>query len=97
MNTHAYAIGITVRLTAAFTDGVSPADPSTVMLRVVTPGGERASYSWAEDEVTRTGPGSFYRDIEVTEGGYWHYRWEGTGLAEAVAEGRFYGELSRAL
>jgi len=97
MGVNVYATGITVRLSAEFDDGAGvPADPTTITLRVRAPSGELESYSYAQGEIAKDAAGKYHKDVAVTEGGHWHYRWEGAGAIEAVGEGRFYGELSRA-
>jgi hypothetical protein len=95
MDTNAYAIGITVRVSATFDNGVGAlTDPTTVTLRVKGPDETVTEYTWAEDEVIRDSKGCFHKDIEVVVGGWWYYRWEGGGIVEAVSEGKFYGMLS---
>lgn len=84
--------GALVRLAAEFTDLEGAAiDPTTVTLRVKPPLGTAQVYPFnGSPDLVETSPtGVYWADIRVTEPGKWVYRWEGTGVCEAVAEGAF--------
>lgn len=79
-----------VRVTATFvgTDGVTAADPSTVMVYVKDPAGTVATYSFGQAgaSITRAGVGAYYKDITVTTSGTWFYRVYATGGVQASEE-----------
>ena len=82
MAVESYWVGTVVRVTATFTAGATPADPTTVVARTRSPGGTVATVA-----ATRTGVGVFTADVALTERGIWGYRFEGTGAVVAAAEG----------
>lgn len=70
------------------------ADPTEVKLYVVDPEGVRSTYVYTSDQLTRASTGKYNKSFVVNKGGYWHWRWEGTGAVEAEDEGRFYVPLA---
>lgn len=83
--------GAVVRLEAAFTDDDGIAvDPSTVRVRYKPPSSAEVALTYNVNlELVRDGVGMYHADIASTEAGVWNYRWEGTGVAQAVAEAQF--------
>lgn len=88
-----YDIGDLVQLRATFlgTDGVTPADPSTMVFSTINPFGTIASYSFgaAGASVIRTGAGAYFKEVTVDVPGQWYYRAQGTGGAQAAEEWPF--------
>jgi hypothetical protein len=95
----AYTLGQLVRCQATFvsTDGVTPADPSTVMLFVRNGLGSVASYLYgaAGASIIRNGAGAYVRDVTVDTDGEWAYHFRGTGGVQAAEEWGFTGRKSR--
>lgn len=86
-----YDLNDLARLVATFcsTDGVTPADPSTVTLYVKDAAGSVASYVYgaAGASVIRVATGAYARDLSLASWvGSWPYRWEGTGGVQAAEE-----------
>jgi hypothetical protein len=85
-----------VRVVATFvgTDGVTPADPSTIVLLVKDASGIVASYLYTGGagggSITRVGTGAYARDLTVNVTGSWFYRWQGTGGIQAAEEWTLY-------
>lgn len=96
-----YPRGALVRISVAFTandDDITPTDPTTVTAKTFTPDLIEAAFVFGTDaEVINADPvdpladivGKYYMDVNANEAGTWHYRWEGTGTAQAVAERTF--------
>jgi hypothetical protein len=83
--------GSLVRLTAVFTDALGLAvDPDTVTVRTMSPELEQVSKLYlTDDEVVRDDVGEFHYDVDASASGDWFFRWEGTGVGQAAAEGKF--------
>ena len=81
-----------VRIDGAFTyiNGTA-ADPSAIMLTVLSPSGVTSSYTYGSspDTIDKASVGNYYADVLADESGDWYYKWEGTGLNSAVDEGQF--------
>lgn len=88
--------GAVVRIDAEFTDEAGAAvDPTTVRARYKAPTSAEVALDYGVDvRVVRDGVGLYHVDLEAAESGTWSYRWEGTGVAQAVAEARFKIETS---
>lgn len=75
-----------------------PADPTTIKLRILPPGGgpdDDTAHEYSVDElVIREDVGIYRYALTPQEAGLWRYRWEGTGDVEAAAEGGFMVRLS---
>ncbi len=90
MTHNIYDVGDEARVSVDFTDiAGSAADPTTVTLKVKKPSGAMVIYTYADDEVTKSSTGNYYKDIPLDESGIWLYRWEGTGAVTAAGEGKF--------
>jgi hypothetical protein len=91
-------MSVRVRATASFdVEGVAT-DPTTVVFTTVVPGGERTTYTFGVDsEVSHLGVGSFRLTLVLHEAGMWGFHCQGTGAAEAEAEGWARVERSRVL
>ena len=74
---------IQLRATFLGTDGVTPADPSTVTFIIKDASGVVASYVYTGGagggSITRTGVGGYFKDIAALAVGSYFYRYEGTG------------------
>lgn len=90
---NSYDIGDLVRLRATFvsTDLVSPADPSTMIFRTLSPLAGVACYSFGAGgaSITRAGVGAYYKDITPNAHGQWAYSALATGGVQAVSESSF--------
>ena len=90
---NAYDIGDVVRLRASFTNsGGAAVDPSSLTLQyqIVKPvAGPLVALVYGVNSIVRAGVGEFYHDLDVTSAGEWRYRYNGTGLNAAAAEGVF--------
>jgi hypothetical protein len=92
-----YDIGDLVRLRATFvsTDLVTPADPSTIIFRILSPATSVACYSFVGGSITRATIGAYYKDITPDVYGDWAYNALGTGGVQAVSEWSFQVRHSR--
>lgn len=88
---NSYPLGQSVHLSAVFTmPGCSPTfiDPDTVTLRVKPPALATQVYEYPAD-IIKDDDGHYHLDVDASTSGTWFYRWEGTGLYQAVAERSF--------
>ena len=93
-----YDVGDLVRVDSAFKDILgAAADPTTVTLKVLPPGGTVLTYTYALAEVTKSGTGAYYKDIPVTTAGTWYYRWLGTGAVVSAGEEYFHVRTPQAV
>lgn len=91
-----YQPGDTVRLSSAFTVGVTPTDPTTVVLTYRAPSGTTTTLTYLTDAaVVKDGTGVYHADIVASTAGIWSWRWVGTGAAAGVDEGSFSVEPSQ--
>jgi len=93
-----YDIGDTIRLASEFAQSSGTAtDPTTVTLRVKSPAGTTAVYTYSSPvtSIDRTAAGAYYYDLTITEAGTWTYRWEGTGTVATAEESRLFVRKSR--
>lgn len=81
-------VGSPIRLTLDVTTAAGVAsDPDTVTLKWMNPDGRTTTYVYGDDsEIGRRSAGRFYADVTPDQSGRWHYRWETTGEAKAVAQ-----------
>ncbi|MGE3622492.1 MAG: hypothetical protein AB7H77_01280 [Bdellovibrionales bacterium] len=92
-----YDRGDLVRLSAGFADiDGTPGDPSTVTLRVKKPDATVTVHTYPGD-VTKSGTGTYYFDLPLTDSGDWYYRFEGTGAVQAAGEQGFHVYRSNVL
>lgn len=93
-----YDVGDLVRLRATFvsTDLVTPADPSTMIFRVLAPNSGVACYAFGVGgaSITRAGVGAYYKDITPNAVGNWSYNALATGGVQAVEENTFQVKYS---
>jgi hypothetical protein len=81
-----------VRFTGNFvgTDGITPADPSTVTFLFKDANGSVGSYQYiggpGGGSITRISAGVYAKDVTVVVAGTHFYRWEGTGGPQASEE-----------
>ena len=81
-NVNTYQLDTLIQLTGTFTgtDGVTPVDPTTVLLFVQTPDGIVTEYtSGTTPAITKVSTGVYQFQIQVTQSGPWVYKWQGTG------------------
>lgn len=64
-------------------------DPTTITLRLQTPDGVEAAYTFAAAQVTRDGLGKYSKTITVDQVGTYYYKWESTGTVIAAKEDHF--------
>ena len=76
-----YELNTEVRLTGDFfiecTD--ISADPTEIVLYVLSPLGVQTSYSYADGDVVRDGVGKYHFDLLTSASGTWLYKWQGLG------------------
>lgn len=90
MSINVHHKGELVRISASFTDiDGSAVDPTTVSLSVMDPSGNIDAYTYAASEITNSGVGSYYKDVDADESGDWHYWWESTGTGQGAEPGQF--------
>lgn len=91
-----YHQGDTLRLQCSFTVSDTLTDPSTITLKTLDPAGTTSTYTYALAEVTKSGTGVYYKDVNFDKEGTWYWKWIGTGTVAAVDEGKVnivYGPL----
>lgn len=87
---NAYDVGDAIRLSVAFTNSAGSAvDPGAVALKVRNPAGTVTTYTYALGDLTKSGTGAYYRDIDLDTAGEWAYRWAGTTSNKAATEAEF--------
>jgi hypothetical protein len=80
-----------VRLWGTFTNlGGTLTDAGSVSLIVAPPGAIGTPYTLTAGAVAREGTGVYYHDYTATQGGYYTYRWQGSGTVLAADGGRFF-------
>lgn len=93
-----YNIGDLVRLRATFvsTDLVTPADPSTMIFRILSPAAGVACYSFGAGgaSIARAGVGAYFKDITPNARGQWAYNALATGGVQAAEESTFNVQYS---
>lgn len=80
--------GNLVRIKCTFQDllGVDT-DPTTVTAKVEDPAKTVNTYVYLTDpEVVRETTGVYYIDVNLNQGGIWHYRFEGEGDLKAASQ-----------
>lgn len=92
MSMSSYVPGELVRLSAAFTVGNTPTDPTTVTCVVRAPDGTETTYSTP----TKDSAGNYHVDHDLTaaKAGVYVQRWTGTGACQAALESEFFVEPS---
>lgn len=85
-----YNIGDKVRLQGTLEDSAGvEVDPSTVTVKVRTPGGTISTYTYAGSTVTRSALGVYYTDFTPSEAGTYYYLFQSTGTGQAAGEATF--------
>jgi hypothetical protein len=85
-----YDIGDLVKLSATFTVGTTPTDPTTITLHLKDPSGNVVDYVFGVGTtIVRTSAGAYYANITPDETGLWWYRWEGAGAVQTTDEEPF--------
>lgn len=83
----AYNVGDQTRLEARFFDSSNQlSDPTTITLKVKTPGGVTTTYTFGGGTINRDATGIYFKIIDLTEAGIWNYQWSSTGFV-GVEEG----------
>jgi len=93
----AYDVGDRVRFSATFKDINGTAmDPTTITFKIKSPSGTTTTYVYGQNgELVRTGTGTYRVDFDMTEGGVWNYRWEGSGALVVAEEGQVTVKFSK--
>lgn len=79
-------IGDLVRIDRTFLNAAGEAaDPSTVVLYLLSPSGEASTPTVVDD----AGAGAYHVDVTPDEPGLWRYRWATTGDPQVNDEGSF--------
>lgn len=81
---NSYPKGKTIRISGAYAVSGVATDPTTAVLAIETPAGVETTYTYAAGTVTKASTGNFYKDIVLSESGYYKYRWTGTGAVADV-------------
>jgi len=86
-----YDVGDLVRITGTLLDVSSNVlDPTGLVVKVETPAGVTTTLTYGTDvALVKLSTGVYYTDVNVTEAGYWRYRFAATGTGQAAAEGTF--------
>lgn len=80
-----------VRLWGTFTNlGGTLTDAGSVTVFVAPPGQPGTAYTLTGGEVVKSGTGIYYHDYTATLGGYYTFRWQGSGTVLAADGGRFF-------
>lgn len=93
MTTAARHVGDVFRLTAAFTVGGTPTDPTGLTFTMREPDGVETIYVFGTDaQPVKDSTGNYHVDWAVAKPGRHHYRWVGTGAAAEAGQGEFYAQ-----
>lgn len=85
-----YEKGDLVRVSATFTAGGVPADPTNIFCWKRAPSGAASSYQYGVDEeLGRDDDGDYHFDIDASAIGTWYYGFYSTGTGQAADEGKF--------
>lgn len=79
-----------VRVSALFTAGNNPADPTDISLEFVRPDGSHQLFHYGIGAtIVRSDTGSFYSLKFVDQYGEWFYRYAGSGSVTSAASRKF--------
>lgn len=93
-----FSSGDTIRFQVTFSLSSINTDPTTVIFRTKNPNGVVTSYVYLTDnELIKSDTGIFYIDLALNLTGEHFYRWEGTGDAPGISEGRVRVDRSTVL
>jgi hypothetical protein len=84
-----YDVGDKIRLSATFTSGGTPTDPTTIAVKVKEPDGVITTGVGVKDDT-----GDYHYDWTIDQAGRHWYRFEGTGTVVAAAENDFWARDS---
>lgn len=85
-----YLQGDLIRVSVTFEAAGLAADPTTVVLKHKSPSGTITTWTHGvNNQVVKDAVGAYRGDINVNEGGTWHFRWEGTGASQGAAQDSF--------
>jgi len=92
-----YPLETTVQVQGTFTlaDGVTPADPTTVILTVQSPDGVQVEYT--APQVIRVSAGIYQYTIDANQAGPWIYNWQGSGTVHASSGDVYFNVAQSAL
>lgn len=74
-----------------------PTDPKIISLTTRAPGGELSIANYPSDMLTRREVGQYDGTVILDQPGNWHFRWDGSGDVDAVAEQSLYVYPSRVI
>ena len=95
-----YRLGDLVHAVCTFvtTDGITPADPSMVMILLRDPAGNVSTTLYpVPGGISRAGVGAYTYDFTVNSVGSGFYRWVATGIVQAAEEWTFLVDRSAIL
>jgi hypothetical protein len=85
-----YDYGDALQLTGTWTIDDVATDPTVITFKVKKPNGDVITYIYnTDEEVVKVSTGVYYIILNLNQEGVWHYRWEGTGSAQAASESQF--------
>ena len=85
-----YIVGDRIRVSATFEAAGLRTDPTTVVFKFKGPAGTITTWTFGVDgQLVKDAVGVYRGDIDVTAGGTWSFRWEGTGAAQGAAQDSF--------
>lgn len=80
-----------IRLSATFSVGSTPTDPTAVFLEIRQPNGTLTTLQYGIDgSLVRVSAGVYRYDYNAANAGDVGYRWYSTGVAQAASESRIY-------
>ena len=85
-----YPLGTVVTVHGEWDVAGQPEDPTTVTLVVQDPLGIETSTVYPAAPIIKDSTGRYHADLVPDDGGLWHYRWEGSGLASGAQDGQFW-------
>lgn len=96
MTISVYQVGDLARVTGVFTNPAeTEIDPTGLSFFYTTPAGVTTELVHGTDAaLVKDSVGNYHVDVDVTEAGEWHYRWESTGTGQAGQNGQFMVEPS---
>lgn len=79
------------RVSAVFKNAAGTAtDPTAVNFKYTKPAGTTVTLVYLTDAaLVKDSTGNYHVDLDVTDAGWWHYRFIGTGAVQAVDDGEF--------
>lgn len=91
MTINVYQKGDLARVTALFKNAAGTAtDPTAVSFKYTKPSGTTVTLVYLTDAgLVKDSTGNYHVDIDITEAGWWHNSFIGTGAVQAVEHAEF--------